>query len=216
MPLSCSLSLFSLSIFQSFSPSLFQTFSLSLPYLSILNYVLIILLLLLCQSFFLSHSHYLSITLLSFTLCLYHSHCLLLFSLYVSLSLCLSVSLSLSLSLWPPNISFCVSYFSMYRKRSSMTIHSASHCITWCRCSRIYMDVNGSQRSFIHYLDFGRVHVYDHPAWGLSISEQTKVWDGTHRSTGMKVPKPRMMTSFVCYGKLCGKLNVYESPDWLI
>ena len=150
------------------------------------------------EYFFLSHSHYLSITLLSFTLCLYHSHCLLLFYLYVSLSLsvflslslsvsvslCLSLSLSLSLSLWPPNMSFCVSYFSMYRKRSSMTIHSASHCITWCRCSRMYMDVNGSQRSFIHDLDFGRVHVYDHRAWGLSISEQTKVWDGTHRPKG--------------------------------
>ena len=119
------------------------------------------------------------LSLFSLSLCLSFSLSVIILSPCVSLSVCLSVCLSLYFSLWPPNISFCVSYFSMYRKRSSMTIHSASHYITWCRCSRMYMDVNGSQRSFIHDLDFGRVHVYDHQAWGLSISEQTKVMNGT-------------------------------------
>ena len=72
-----------------------------------------------------------------------------------------------------------------------MTIHSASHCITWCRCSRMYMDVNGSQRSFIHGLDFG------HRAWGLSIREQTKVWDGTYRNESTKAPDDDIIILFV-------------------
>ena len=45
-------------------------------------------------------------------------------------------------------------------------------------------DFHGFQNSFVHDLDFGRVHVYDHQTLGLSISEQTKVWDGTHRPKG--------------------------------
>ena len=86
----------------------------------------------------------------SFSLSVYHSFSLfhtlsIILSVYLSIILFLSFSLSLSLSLsfsyfqikiaWSLNVSFCVSYISMYRKRSSMTIHSGSHCFTWCRCS---------------------------------------------------------------------------------
>ena len=95
--------------------------------------------------FFSTCSHYLFYHSFSLFHTVYHSLCLL-FSLCVSLSVCLYLCLSLFFSLclslsltsklgWSPNISICFSYFRTYRKRSSMTIHSGSHCFTWCRCS---------------------------------------------------------------------------------
>ena len=50
----------------------------------------------------------------------------------------------------------------------------------------------------------------------LKFTKLTNSKVGNNVSIGMRVPNPRMMTSFVCYGKLCGVLNGYASPDWLI
>ena len=81
----------------------------------------------------------------------------------LSLSLSLSNSLSLSLSLWPLNVIFLI----IISKRVPTVLHG----------SDVY-DF-GFQNLFVHGLDFGRVHVCDHWAWGISISEHTKEWAWT-------------------------------------
>ena len=61
-----------------------------------------------------------------------------------------------------------------YVQKESRTVNSCSVCL---HGADVY-DF-GFLNSFVHDLDFSRVHVYDHQTWGLSNSEQTKEWAWT-------------------------------------